>query len=68
MFLEKNDQRPGFLLILGPKVAQQLDLWGQYIPPILKYLQWAYEAKLMWNYCERVEKITKDLNFCLFGV
>ena len=26
----KNDQRPEGLLILGPKVAQNLGLWGPY--------------------------------------
>ena len=47
-FLE-NDQRLEFLLILGPKVAQQLGLWGPNSPHIEKYLQWACEAILMWN-------------------
>ena len=30
----KNYQRLEFLVILGPKVAQKLDLWGPYSPHI----------------------------------
>ena len=45
----ENVQRPEFVLILGPKVALKLDVWGPYSPHIWKYLQWAWEAILMWN-------------------
>ena len=30
----ENDQRPKFLLILGPKVGPKLDLWGPYSPHV----------------------------------
>ena len=30
----ENHHRPEFLLVLGPKVAQKLGLWGPYAPHI----------------------------------
>ena len=61
----KNDQRPEFLLILGPKVAHQLGLWGPNSPHIEKYLQWACEAILMWKEWKLFEKVTKHQHFYL---
>ena len=61
----ENDQRPEFLLILGPKMAPKLGLWGPYFTHHWKYLQWVCEAILMWNHRKLFEKVTKVQNFDL---
>ena len=61
----ENDHIPEFLLILGPKVARKLDLWGPYSPHIYMYLQWASDVIQMWNQWKLFEKMAEGLNFNL---
>ena len=64
IFLQMTRDR-NFLLILGPKVAQKLGLWGPYSPHIKKYSQWSCEAILMWNQWKPFEKVTEHQNYYL---
>ena len=61
----ENEQRPEFWLILGPKMALKLDLYGIYSTHSWTYLQWACEAILIWNQWKLFEKVTKVQNFDL---
>ena len=53
----ENYQRPDFLLILG-KMVPKLGLWGPYSTHWWKYLQWTWEAIMMWNQWKLFVKVT----------
>ena len=62
----ENNQRPEFLLILGPpQMAPKYGRWCSYSTQCCKNLQWSCEAILMWKQWKLVEKVTQVQNFDL---